>query len=459
MEWFLMLPVVKEIPYQDPVNIMVCFSDQEWLCFLDSAKESVDLGRYSFIVFNPFLKLDAGVSDPFLELQRLLSQYQFDTDKNLPPFQGGAVGYFSYDLLHYLENVPKHQLDILKLPKMRIGLYDTVISFDHKTKQAWVISHGISSKNFVACPVKANANCQYIIGKLSMVNSIDDKKKWSLKSRDVISSNFDIYSYHQMVQRVIDYIYDGDIFQANVSQCFSATLPEDINSMDLYLKLRKNNPAPFAAFLDYGDFSIASASPERFIKLEDNVVETRPIKGTRMRSVDPIMDLQLANELLNSQKDHAENTMITDLMRNDLSRVCEDHSVVVKKLCELESYATVHHLVSTVEGKLNPEFDAIDLLRATFPGGSITGAPKVRAMEIIAELEPTTRGPYCGSIGYIGFDGAMDTSIVIRTYLVKGNRVTFQAGGGIVADSAPADEYIETLTKVESLFNVLTLED
>lgn len=460
---------VKEILYQNPADVMRCFSDQEWLCFLDSATQLDDLGNHSFVVFNPFLKIVAKnhqisinnrfiLGDPFLVLQQQLSRYKFTAQDKLPPFQGGAVGYFSYDLLHHLENVPKHKSDEMELPEMVIGFYDTVIAFDHKARQSWVLSHGFSEEGNFHCQAKAEENCDFVISRLFKKIPSYPLKKWSLELPDYIDSNFSENSYHQMVQNVIDYIYAGDIFQANISQCFSSKLPAHITSLDLYLKLRENNPAPFAAFLDYGDFSIASASPERFLRLTSNLVETRPIKGTRRRSTDPLEDKILANELLASVKDQAENTMITDLMRNDLSRVCEDHSVIVKKLCGLETYATVHHLVSIIEGKLRSEFDAIDLLRATFPGGSITGAPKVRAMEIIALLEPTTRGPYCGSIGYIGFDGAMDTSIVIRTFLMKGNKVTFQAGGGIVADSTPHGEYRETLTKAESLFNVLIVK-
>jgi para-aminobenzoate synthetase component 1 len=254
---------------------------------------------------------------------------------------------------------------------------------------------------------------------------------------------------------VIDYIYAGDIYQANLSQRFQTILPEGDSPFALYQRLRRLNPAPFAAYLNFGDIVIASASPERFLQLRGGWVETRPIKGTRPRGATPVEDKAHARELLASEKDRAENVMIVDLLRNDLSRVCRDHTVTVPELCVLESYATVHHLVSTVVGQLNPGATAIDLLRATFPGGSITGAPKIRAMEIIAALEPTQRGPYCGSIGYVGFDGNIDSSITIRTYAIKNNVVTFQAGGGIVADSDPAAEYEETLTKAGALMEAV----
>jgi para-aminobenzoate synthetase component 1 len=249
----------------------------------------------------------------------------------------------------------------------------------------------------------------------------------------------------------------GDIFQANLSQRFRARLPAGIAAFDLYRRMRQVNPAPFAAFVKAGDVAVASASPERFLSLRDGRVETCPIKGTRRRGATPVQDRLLAEALLASEKDRAENIMIVDLLRNDLSRVCRDGSVAVPRLCGLESFATVHHLVSTVTGELRPGKGAVDLLAACFPGGSITGAPKIRAMEIIAELEPTRRGPYCGSVGYIGFDGNMDSSIIIRTYGIKGDEVVFQAGGGIVADSRSGDEYEETLAKARALIAALSL--
>jgi para-aminobenzoate synthetase component 1 len=271
-----------------------------------------------------------------------------------------------------------------------------------------------------------------------------------------VASNFSRSDYEAMVRRVVDYILAGDIFQANLSQRFRAPLPEGMTPFGLYCRLRRLNPAPFAAFLKFDDVEIASASPERFLSLRGNRVETCPIKGTRPRGCTPTEDRILADELLDSEKDRAENVMIVDLLRNDLSRVCRDGSVEVPRLCGLESFATVHHLVSTVLGELRPGMTAVDLLAACFPGGSITGAPKIRAMEIIAGLEPTRRGPYCGSIGYIGFDGSMDTSIVIRTYAMRNGQVTFQAGGGIVADSEPAAEYAETLAKAQALIAALS---
>lgn len=266
-----------------------------------------------------------------------------------------------------------------------------------------------------------------------------------------VNANFNKPQYAQMVKKVIDYIEAGDIFEANVSQCFSASMPEDLPAFDLYRRLRARNPAPFASFVHTPSTTLISASPERFIQLVDQELSTFPIKGTRPRGKTPEEDKYLADSLRYSEKDWAENTMIVDLMRNDLSRVCLPGSIEVPKLCHLESFQTVHHLVSKITARLDPAYDAVDVLRATFPGGSITGAPKIRAMEIITELEPTPRGAYCGSVGYLGFDGSMDTSISIRLFSLQNNILHFQAGGAIVYDSVPEDEYDETLDKARAL--------
>jgi len=261
--------------------------------------------------------------------------------------------------------------------------------------------------------------------------------------------------FKDAVRRTIDYIEAGDIYQANITQRFRARLPSGFDRLSLYQALRTRNPATFGAYLDFGATAILSSSPERFLKVAEGRVETRPIKGTRPRGRGPAEDKALAAELLASAKDRAENLMIVDLLRNDISRVCKIGSVKAPTLFGLESYATVHHLVSVVTGELAEGRSAVDLLRACFPGGSVTGAPKIRAMEIIAELEPTSRGPYCGSIGYLSADGGMDSNIVIRTYCLQGQDLTFQVGGGIVADSDPQAEYEESLDKAKALIEVL----
>jgi len=271
-----------------------------------------------------------------------------------------------------------------------------------------------------------------------------------------LRSTFTHRGYLNAVAKVREYIVAGDIFQANLSQRFQAPLREQ--PFDLYRRLRRRNPAPFAGYLAFDEVTVLSASPERFLRLDpDGQVETRPIKGTRPRGLGPMHDAALGRALAESVKDRAENVMIVDLLRNDLSRVCRPGSVRVPELFALEQHPTVHHLVSTVLGDLEPGADAVDLVRAAFPGGSITGAPKVRAMEVIAELEPTRRGVYCGSIGYLSATGAMDTSIVIRTFVLHDGELYFQAGGGIVADSDPELEYRETLDKAAGL--IATLKD
>ncbi len=463
-------PLVQEILYSDPLDVFALFAADPYTIFLDSAKTENDLGKYSFIALDPFLTLtsknghiELGTKvmkdDPFIVLQNQLRALPLQAHADLPPFQGGVAGYFAYDLCHHLEKVPPHKLDDFQFPDMSLGFYDLVIAFDHQQRRAWIFSSGYPEQEHEIRIKRAEKRCRVLLEKIEF-NSKQTATNNSFinnnaKKSSPIKTNFTQQEYEQMVQRVVDYIHAGDIFQANVSQRFSTLLSEELPPFSLYQKLRTINPAPFAAYLNLGEITIASASPERFIKLSNGLVETRPIKGTRPRGKTAKEDKQFENELLNSEKDRAENTMIVDLMRNDLSRVCCDLSVQVTQLCKLESYATVHHLVSSVVGKLKVGLDAVDLIRATFPGGSITGAPKIRAMEIIAEFEHTARGPYCGSIGYIGFDGNMDLSITIRTYAIKDNHLTFQTGGGIVADSNPQDEYQETLIKASALLKAL----
>jgi para-aminobenzoate synthetase component 1 len=459
-------PLIQKIDYQDPVHIFAPIAGNPGAILLDSAELRLHCGRYSFIAFDPFSTLSSkngrvvwnGESfqgDPFLVLQENLRSFILETHPDLPPFQGGAAGYFAYDLYQHLENIPLHQIDDMQCRDMVLGFYDVVIAFDHEIKSAWIFSSGFPIKEDIARKKRAKERLQWVL------HVIDQPKSFSFQHRSIIEdnsieANFTAENYQRAVQKTIDYILAGDVFETCISQRFKTIIPKSIHPFDLYYRMRTLNPAPFSAYFQTEDAVIASASPERFLKLNQGHVESRPIKGTRPRRQNKIEDEALARELQNSEKDHAENVMIVDLLRNDLSRVCEDHSVVVPQLCGLESYRAVHHLVSVIKGQLQPNLSAVDLLRATFPGGSITGAPKIRAMEIIAEIEPTQRGPYCGSMGYIGFNGDMDSSIIIRTYVIKNNIVTFQAGGAIVLDSDPLSEYEETLTKAHALRRALT---
>jgi para-aminobenzoate synthetase component 1 len=441
----------------DPLRVAAACAAAPYSLWFDSADRAHSLARYSFIAFHPFetiegkngrvtitnrdqqLSLDG---DPFAILQDRIAAYDIDIkdDPNLPPFQGGAAGFFGYDLARGLERLPQDTPGNPGMPDMAVGLYDKVCAFDHAAGKAWFLT-------LAADDMTAQAHWRLfrtMTENAAIPAPVSFTPDWQGREQPD--------GYKAKVQRVIDYIYAGDIFQANLSQQFHAALPADFDAFAHYCTLRRVNPAPFAAWMNFGAVKIASASPERFLSLRNHHVETRPIKGTRPRRADPAADAGMSDELARSAKDRAENAMIVDLLRNDISRVCDDHSVDVPQLCAIESFASVHHLVSVITGTLRADRDAIDLLRACFPGGSITGAPKVRAMEIIEELEPVRRGPYCGALGYISFAGAMDTNIVIRTLVYDGQSVSFNVGGGIVADSDPAAEYQETLDKGRALF-------
>lgn len=460
----------KEIPYCDPLTIFNGLHQQKWAMLFDSALHHHDYGRFSYIAIEPFQtwwsknglieidgqSIDSSHNNPLLLLKNQLQQFSQVRVPGLPPFQGGVAGTFAYDLYQYLEDISVEQRDDTHFPDLALGFYDGVIAFDHSKNRAWIISTGWPETTPETRMKRAIARLAYFESLIATAQKITPKPSTSIGQAKMPTSYFNSIQYAEAVQKVIDYILAGDIFEANISQCFKGQLPEGLSPYELYQKMRVNNPAPFAAFVNLGDIYVASASPERFVKLENGKVETRPIKGTRPRGATKEVDKQLANELLNSSKDQAENVMIVDLLRNDLSKVSKDNSVVVTQLCGLESYATVHHLVSVVKSELKDNHDAVDLLLATFPGGSITGAPKVRAIEVIAEIEPTKRGIYCGSLGFISFSGDMDTSIAIRTFTIKNDIVTFQAGGAVVADSNPQDEYQETLTKSYALHRALT---
>lgn len=460
-----MKSIIQEMSYCDPLKIFSLFSEQKNAVFLDSSQLRKDCGRYSFIAIDPFLTLESKngliklgkesfYGDPFEILTQQLSKYTQQHEEDLPPFQGGVAGFFSYELSHHLEELPRAKIDDMQFPDMALGFYDLVIGFDELKKRAWIFSNGFPELDIQKRETRAKQRLAWLSEQIESISELAPLAVMPLFEKNILS-NFTSEKYQAAVSKVIDYILAGDIFEANISQRFQIDLPFNFSTFNLYRKLRMLNPAPFGAYLNLADTIIISASPERFLLLENQNIETRPIKGTRPRGKDQQQDDFFAKELLASEKDHAENVMIVDLLRNDLSKVCEDHTVKVPQLCGLESYATVHHLVSVVTGKLKQNLTALDLLRATFPGGSITGAPKIRSMEIITEMESIARGPYCGSIGYIGFNGNMDTSITIRTFAIKNNVATFQAGGAVVMDSNPLDEYEETLAKARALRRAL----
>jgi para-aminobenzoate synthetase component 1 len=462
-------PYVLELaPCRSAVEIFRRLSGLPHCLFLDSARRHPELGCYSYVAADPFLALrvPTDTANPFDELESRLRLFKSRQVAGLPPFQGGAAGIISYDMNRSLERLPSTRYDEFQLPALAVGLFDTVVAFDHGAERAWIISHGFPETDPRRKTIRAKDRAQQF---LAWIDSPDKPHRtWQqdpperiplsgetfpTESATGLVSNFSRLGFEAAVRQAIEYIGAGDVFQVNLAQRLA--FPAIDASVQLYLRLRERNPATFAGYFDLGDYQIVSASPERFLRLADGCVESRPIKGTRQRLAHPEADLFAASELKASDKDIAENVMIVDLMRNDLSRVCEPDSVCVERLCGIERYEYVQHLVSVVSGQLKAGYTVIDLLKASFPGGSITGAPKVRAMEIIAELEPHARGAYCGCLGFIGFDGQMDFNILIRTITAGRGWWQLPVGGGIVAQSDPRQEYEETWHKAEGLVQAL----
>ena len=450
-----------EIPYQE--NSALIFNKiahLPWAIFLDSGQPQSEFGHYDVMVANPFVKvvtrgdvtevIDAnGVTstrdDPFETLKKAIAPHQIS--KTELPFEGGALGYFAYDLGRRVEKLPVVAADAEQLPEMMVGIYDWAVVVDHRLKRAYLVSH---AKN-AATPKEWPALCALFEAPCGGLNA----SVFAVTS--ALTSNLTPTAYRQAFEKIQRYIQAGDCYQVNLAQRFSVQASG--SGWAAYQTLREISPAPFMAYMNlqdnYSEIEVLSASPERFLQVNGEHVETRPIKGTRPRAADPIKDRENAASLQNSPKDRAENLMIVDLLRNDIGKVCETGTVHANHLFALESFANVHHLVSTVTGKLKSNMTAIDLLRACFPGGSITGAPKLRSMEIIEELEPNRRGIYCGAIGYIGFDGNMDTNIAIRTAIYSHQQMRFYAGGGIVADSECEKEYGETWDKASSMLQLV----
>ena len=472
--------VVELMPAPDPWKVARRLAHLPHLLFLDSAEDHPDRGRYSYVTADPaewLLSSDGiGLDDsrygfgwPPAGFSRRLRERPQLTVFGLPPFQGGLAGLFGYELYRSLESIPNTSHDEFRSPAFAAGIYDWVISFDNATRQAWVVSSGRSQIDRGNRRRERRERIQAVVELLKTTptgeaSSLPDiavqsailATQFPLPGHPGVTSNFTRAGYEAAVRRAVEYVHAGDIFQVNLSQRLLAPLTE--HPLDLYARLRRLNPAPFGGYFDAGEFQILSASPERFLKVTAGEVETRPIKGTRPRGRTPAEDTAIVAELVASPKDRAENVMIVDLLRNDIGKACVYGSVTVPKVCEPEAFRFVHHLVSEVRGKLKPNVGPLDLLEGAFPGGSVTGAPKVRAMEIIAELEPTARGPYCGCLGFVGFDGAMDTNILIRTFTAGRGWVQFPVGGGIVADSDPAREYDETLHKAAGMLRALALD-
>lgn len=461
-------PIVEELsPAPAVIQALAALADQPGVTLFDSALRSADRGRYSFLTCDPqqtFVvdRAEFG-TDPFAEPRAALAEHAAETIAGLPPFQGGVAGLLGYELGGCWERLPRPGVDDFGLPVLSAGLYDSVIAWDHIQNRCWVIVQPFANNPQIRladwcerlrepAPVGTAEREPADLNPLSIGTPQNPMPAGATAS--AITSDFSRDQYLAAVARVIEYIRAGDIFQANLSQRLLS--PAVASPLALYRRLRTVNPAPFAAYVAHGDWKLLSASPERFLRISGDQVETRPIKGTRRRRANPEADLFTRDELRESDKDQAENIMIVDLLRNDLSRVCRPGTIRVPQLCGVETYETVQHLVSQVCGTLQCGRGLFDVLRATFPGGSITGAPKVRAMEIITELERVARGPYCGSLFYCGCDGAADSSILIRTLVQRGGWISCGVGGGIVAQSDPAAEYEETLHKAAGMLRALT---
>jgi len=446
----------QPLPYfEDSARLFEAIADRPWAVMLDSGPGHSRRGRYDILAAEPFMTLvthgerteirgrqgtSLSSADPF-ELLREALQPQDESDPDLP-FYGGAIGYFGYDLARRIENLPSLAQNDEQMPEMALGIYDWAVVVDHEQRRSWLVSAGRDPLTRERWPA--------LVKRLSAAPEPGRSNAFTVPGR--VESSLNYAQYATAFQRIQDYIRNGDCYQVNFAQRFRVACSGD--PWQAYRQLRDINPAPFAAYLNLPFVQVLSASPERFVSLQDGQVITQPIKGTRPRSAEPGADWMLGQSLLQSAKDRAENVMIVDLLRNDLSKSCALDSVKVPRLFELQSFATVHHLVTTITGRLKEGCDAVGLLRGCFPGGSITGAPKVRVLEIIEELEPYRRGVYCGSIAYLGFDGRMDSNIVIRTITHAQGYMHFWAGGGITVDSTLDGEYQESFDKAAAMLQL-----
>ena len=459
-----MRPLIREIETSRTPESLVAGQGQSNATLLRGHGDS---SRYSFVVANPFLVFRSFGSrceitqpaagghyvqfgNPWQVLDSLMSRFELLDEVDLPFPLGGCFGFWGYDLKNFAEpKLPRRALNDLELPDCHVGFYDSLVIFDHQLGKTFIVSTGLTADG---SRDEKRAQEQFESWKTQIQHPESSHKEPEASRNKSLpatsyetSSNFSRIDFIDAVKRAQKYIHTGDIYQVNLSQRLAAAC--NISGYDFFQRLNAVSPAPFAAWLDCGDFQIASSSPEQFLRLSGSHIVTRPIKGTRPRHVDPTRDAQLAYELQTSAKELAELVMITDLLRNDLGKVCEFGSVQVPELAKLEKFAQVQHLVSTVEGRLRKDVTHFAALASCFPGGSITGAPKFRAMEIIDELEPVSRGPYCGCHGYLGFNRESQLSITIRTAICAREKIYFNVGAGIVADSKPESEYEETLAK------------
>jgi len=480
-----------DLPGLTPLAALEALRGEGYPVLLESARKNDKIGRYSFVTADPYLifKSRGDVVElslpatpvgkygrrasmnrkPLVKLRELLANYRTARIDGLPPFTGGAVGFFSYDFAHQIEKLPRRTLVDIDIPEAYFVFVDMVIAFDHILDKAWVIVNPGAREQEMGFrrPEPDQWGRLYdeavdrllaLSSKLASKDTTSDVlfSEKGAQRRFSLTPNMTKDEFESMVVKCKEYIAAGDIYQANLSQRLSASM-NNADPLRLYKILRNINPSPFAAYLDYGDLQLVSSSPERLVRLCRSIADTRPIAGTRRRGRDGAETSALSAELLMNEKERAEHIMLLDLERNDLGRVCEYGTVRVDEMMVVEDYSHVIHIVSNVRGELAPGRDAFDLVRAVFPGGTITGVPKVRCMEIIDELEPVARGPYTGSIGYLSNAGDMDLNIIIRTFVVKDGIAHIQVGAGIVADSVPEQEYFETLQKAEALKKALEM--
>jgi anthranilate/para-aminobenzoate synthase component I len=473
-------PVYMELPFIHPQLAYESIRGP-YSFLLESIKGPEKIARYSFAGAAPLVtfKVKNGTVEtafrgkkvlssktPLKQLKEMLQSYRVKAQENLPPFLGGAIGMFSYDFVHYFERLPRTTLDDLQIPDAHFMLIDTHLAFDHKDKKTFIIScpGACESGSSFRLPegdlgVFYDRACEQInilYQKLSSVSQGKPIKSRKSKNQIEIVHDMKRDDYIAIVKKAKEYIKAGDIFQANLSQRVSADIG-NTEPWEIYKILSMINPSPFAAYLDMGDYHIVSSSPERLLKFDGNVVATRPIAGTRPRGTDIRSDQKMRADLLLNEKERAEHLMLIDLERNDLGKISDYGSVIVDEFMITEDYSHVIHIVSNIRGTAAQGKNCFDAVRAAFPGGTITGVPKVRCMEIIDELEPVSRGPYTGSLGYISFTGSMDLNIIIRTFVIRQGTAYVQAGAGIVADSEPEKEYFETLKKAEALIKTLEM--
>ena len=478
-----MIPVYRSIlaDMETPVSAFYKLMPDNYAFLLESVEGGENLARYSFLGSQPSMLfhskghqvtieyLEKGETvvqeyeDPLSALEELMQNYRLVDSEELPKFHGGAVGYMSYDMVRFVEELPDNTEDELQLPDCFFMIAETLLIFDHVNHQIKVVANAHIDGDVDAAYANAIAKIEALIEKLTTTSeahlrrNIGEHQEQYDKIISDPQSNFTKSDYEAAVRRAKEYIAAGDIIQVVPSQRFSC--PVSVDSFEIYRALRMINPSPYMYYLKFNGFDIVGASPEMMVRVEDGIVQTVPIAGTRPRGTTAEEDRELEEQLLTDPKERAEHVMLVDLGRNDLGRVCEYHTVEVTDLMIVERFSHVMHIVSHVIGRLREDLTAFDVLRSCLPAGTLSGAPKIRAMEIIDELEPTRRATYGGAVGYFSFSGSADTAITIRTAVIKDSTAYVQAGGGIVADSVPETEYYETMSKARAMLSAIALAE